>query len=325
MSLVKYTLLNLKLSPMTSLSFLVTVLGTLMSVFSGSWVGMWLGLEINLLGFIVLMNPEGVIAVEPCIKYFIIQSFGSGMLLVGFLAMEFFLPKIVELMLMASLMIKSGLAPFHFWIPPVVNSSNWFVGAMVLSWQKLAPFIMVGWFFGEFVLLLSASLLAIIGGVGGLNQLSVRAMMSYSSMVHTAWMTVALFSSFSLFLIYWVIYSGSVILMFWGCAIFNKTFLKSKMRGYAISCSLFMLSGLPPFLGFFSKVLVFLSVNSVSLFFCVLGSLISLKYYLSFLFSLSFGSSAHDSLGSKSTVWVVWGSIYLNVLGVILLLTYFFW
>nr|AXP84531.1 NADH dehydrogenase subunit 2 [Perumytilus purpuratus] len=321
---VLYVFLNLKVSPMGLLSFVAMVFGSLVSVFSGSWVGMWLGLEINLLGFIVLMNPEGVVVIEPCIKYFVVQSLGSGMVLVSFLANEAYLSNFLEVFLMLGLMLKSGLAPLHFWLPSVVNSSSWFVGGMILTWQKLAPFVLVGWTFSSSMLIASAVLLALIGGVGGLNQHSVRALMAYSSLVHSSWMLMALLSSFSLFLLYWIIYSVSAFLMFWSCSYYNKQFLKSKMRAFVGCCSLLMLSGLPPFLGFFTKVLVFLSVNSVALFVCVLGSVVSLKYYISFFFSLVFGSPYSDIFYYKNSFWLGFISLYLNVVGFVVLVLFFF-
>lgn len=47
-------------------------------------MGVWLGLEVNLLGFVPLMvQASGGQSVEAAIKYFIVQAVGSGFLLLG--------------------------------------------------------------------------------------------------------------------------------------------------------------------------------------------------------------------------------------------------
>nr|YP_009521269.1 NADH dehydrogenase subunit 2 [Perumytilus purpuratus]AXP84505.1 NADH dehydrogenase subunit 2 [Perumytilus purpuratus] len=314
---------SMKVNPMSFLSFVILIFSSMVSIFSGSWLGMWLGLEVNLLSFLVLMNLESLVVIEPCVKYFIVQSFGSAMLLVSFLCMESFLPDFLSFMLELGLMLKTGLAPFHSWLPSVVNSSSWFVGSLILTWQKLAPFILMGWIFGEVMMLLSIGFLAFVGGVGGLNQHSTRAILSYSSLVHSSWLLSALLSSFSLFIFCWLVYSVSVVLMFWCCSKRGMEFLKSKLNCYVSLCSLLILSGLPPFLGFVYKVMVFLSVNSVILFACVLGSLISLKYYISFLFSLVFGSPYFELTAVSQSFYLCFVVIYLNFLGSLLLLFLF--
>jgi NADH:ubiquinone oxidoreductase subunit 2 (subunit N) len=47
-------------------------------------LGIWFGLEVNLLGFVPLMiQGAGGQAVEGAIKYFVVQALGSGFLLLG--------------------------------------------------------------------------------------------------------------------------------------------------------------------------------------------------------------------------------------------------
>nr|YP_009681472.1 NADH dehydrogenase subunit 2 [Mytilisepta keenae]QDO71859.1 NADH dehydrogenase subunit 2 [Mytilisepta keenae] len=311
---------NWKLNPMGVLSAVVMVFSSLMSISSSTWLGVWAGFELNLLSFMVLMNLESTRAISPCIKYFIIQSLGSGLILMGFLCGEtFYFSEWNEFVFFGGIMLKGGIAPFHFWVPSVVNSASWLAGGLILSWQKLAPFFLVGWLFSDWMIVISAGLLALIGGIGGLNQHSVRGLMSYSSFVHSSWMMVALLSSFSLFIFYWMVYSMSVVLMFWSCSKARKQFLKSKMRVFCSCLSLFMLSGLPPFLGFVSKLLVMMSVNSIVVFVCAIGSVISLKYYLSALNSFIFGHMYWDMGWSQDVASIVILSVFLNVFGFLLI------
>nr|YP_010317933.1 NADH dehydrogenase subunit 2 [Geukensia demissa]QHO63843.1 NADH dehydrogenase subunit 2 [Geukensia demissa]UJM44211.1 NADH dehydrogenase subunit 2 [Geukensia demissa] len=315
----------LVITPLMFISFVIVILGSIVSISSGSWLGIWLGMEINLIGFILLMNPEGMCVVEPCIKYFVVQSLGSAFILMGFICNESNMSMYLNYsLLMLGLLMKSGVFPFHGWVPSVVNSSSWFVSCMVLTWQKLAPLVFLGYIYHGVSLLISVAMMALIGGVGGLNQHSVRGLMAYSSFVHTSWMLIALFSSFFIFIIYWLVYSMSVGLVMWACAKKNKFYFKSGLRVVEVSLGIFMLSGLPPFVGFLCKILVFLSVQNVSIFFCILGSLISLKFYLSFLYNIFFGSVQNSYYLSPLSYSCVLLLIYLNIIAFVLLGLWFF-
>nr|QKY75034.1 NADH dehydrogenase subunit 2 [Semimytilus algosus] len=311
------------MSPMFVSGGSVAAAGMAMSVFSGSWVGCWLGLEVNLLGFMVVMNHP-YIKIEASVKYFVVQSLGSGFLIMGFLSSEISESLLFcDLFLIFSFLLKSGLVPFHFWVPSVVNSLSWVSGFLMLTFQKLGALVLVGWFVSEKMLVLSACASALIGGVGGLNQTSVRAMLAYSSFVHSGWMLLGLVGSFSLFLFYWSVYSFSVFCVYWSCAVLDKKFFKSKSRGLVSCVGLLLLTGLPPFLGFIPKVMVFMSFNNAAVFLCVLGSLLSLKYYLSFFFSFFLsGTLFNASMGNSGVllgVTVFYGN-FLSFLGFILLL-----
>ena len=49
-----------------------------------SGLGLWAGLEINLLGFIPLIVRRGItLEAESAIKYFLVQALGSRVLLIG--------------------------------------------------------------------------------------------------------------------------------------------------------------------------------------------------------------------------------------------------
>nr|YP_009117173.1 NADH dehydrogenase subunit 2 [Perna perna]AJC00162.1 NADH dehydrogenase subunit 2 [Perna perna] len=310
---------------MLLMSSILVLFGTLMSVSSSSWVGVWLGMEINLLNFMVLMNPDGTFVVEPSAKYFVVQGIGSNFVLSGFLLSEVFHSVISSIFLVIGFMLKSGVCPFHSWLPSVVSSSSWFPAMMVLTWQKLSPFVFMGWFIGDFLVILSTVLLALVGGIGGLNQHSVRSLLAYSSFVHSSWMVLALLESFWIFIIYWVVYSLSVGMVFWSCGSSGKVHLKSKGRLIWVSFGVFMLMGLPPFLGFTCKILVFLSVHSYVIFICVIGSVISMKYYLTLAYSLILGSPifGHWYKTLRSTV-IIFFNISLNLVGFLAMTIFLF-
>jgi NADH-ubiquinone oxidoreductase chain 2 len=112
-------------------SILLFVLVLLLSVFliisSPSWLGAWVGLEVNLISFIPLILSRGVLTrVERCIKYFLVQAFSSLLLLLSLLLIisadlvgDWFIHLPSRCILIVALLIKLGAAPFHFWFPSV--------------------------------------------------------------------------------------------------------------------------------------------------------------------------------------------------------------
>ena len=67
------------------LLFVCTIFfGTLLSVTSSHWLIAWVGLEVNLIGFLPLLVYHGTLLErESGVKYFIVQSLGSIFLLGG--------------------------------------------------------------------------------------------------------------------------------------------------------------------------------------------------------------------------------------------------
>ena len=92
-----------------------------------------MGLELNLLGFVPLamLRTENK---KPAIYYFIVQSVGSLLLLFGGMSVG------VALGLgLFGLLLKMGLAPMHFWVPPVAGRLSRTSFGLLLTWQKVAP------------------------------------------------------------------------------------------------------------------------------------------------------------------------------------------
>ena len=79
-----------------------------------------MGLEINLVSFIpLMMSSQRMLETERALKYFLVQSFGSGLLLFGvfFYRIFFYLNYFMEIclyLLVFSLMVKLGVFPFHY-------------------------------------------------------------------------------------------------------------------------------------------------------------------------------------------------------------------
>nr|QUO98725.1 NADH dehydrogenase subunit 2 [Pseudolimnophila brunneinota] len=294
----------------TKMLFLFTLIsGTLITISSNSWLGAWMGLEINLLSFIPLMiNTNNLMSNEASLKYFLTQALASSLLLFSIILLMFitnmnlyFNEEYINysnLMINSSLLLKTGAAPFHFWFPGVMEGLNWSNNLILMTWQKIGPLMLISYsmnFSMFFILIIVSSVL--IGSLGGLNQTSMKKIMAFSSINHLGWMVAAMIFSENLWEIYFIMYSFlsfTLIYLFNTFKLFhiNQTF--SMLSNYPlIKFSLFMsllsLGGLPPFLGFFPKWLVIqsLSMNNfiVLMIFMVSLTLITLYFYIRIYYS----------------------------------------
>nr|YP_010713536.1 NADH dehydrogenase subunit 2 [Mauritia arabica]UVF28355.1 NADH dehydrogenase subunit 2 [Mauritia arabica asiatica]WDA98668.1 NADH dehydrogenase subunit 2 [Mauritia arabica] len=303
--------------PFMYMFFSVMGIGTLFSISSLHWLGIWAGLEINLIGFLpILVYQKSMSESESAVKYFVVQALGSSLLIFGSLNLyslsftwEMFIPgdagsTISLFVLMMGLFVKLGLFPFHFWLPSVMAGLPWLSCLLLATWQKLAPLCLTmslfqfGFSYNLLLILCTISVgSSLIGGIGGVNQTQVRALLAYSSIGHLGWIMFGLMHSEWVMKSYFVIYvfiSFCLFMTLWysdsGVMKNLDSLKKSGLNHIGVMIMLLSLGGLPPLLGFISKWLVMVaSINGYLwsfVFALILGSLMSLFYYLGLFFSL---------------------------------------
>nr|AXS65208.1 NADH dehydrogenase subunit 2 [Cleridae sp. 3 KM-2017] len=286
--------------------FITLIFGTLISISSYSWLGMWMGLEINLISIIPLINSKiNMYATEASIKYFLTQAIASMFILLSIILMSmnmemmiFNMNKMSMMILNSGFLTKMGAAPFHFWFPEVMEGLSWMNCLIMLTWQKIAPMILIMYnvmMNNFYFLIIIISML--ISGLMGFNQISLRKILTFSSINHIGWMLSAMIHSKIIWIIYFIIYSLISI---------NLIFLFKKFKIYFINqlililnnnsmlklffcLNFFSLGGLPPFLGFLPKWLVInnliYSHNYFLSFLMILVTLITLYFYIRITFS----------------------------------------
>nr|APH08706.1 NADH dehydrogenase subunit 2 [Pygmaeconus traillii] len=290
--------------------------GTLFSVSSVHWLSVWAGLEINLIGFLpMLMHQKNISESESAMKYFVVQALGSSLLVFGSLMIfsisfswEIYVMssyyKIGLYILLGGLCIKLGIFPFHFWLPGVMAGLSWLSCILLATWQKLAPLFLLLCIFELNKTQLMFYFLGVVsvgssitGGLGGMNQTQIRALLAYSSIGHLGWMMYASIHgewALKTYLSIYVLISFSLFLSLWLNNLMNSKVINnlkdSKLMYVNIIVILLSLGGLPPLLGFISKwvVIQISSMNNMlfMVLFLILGSLLSLYYYLNLLFSI---------------------------------------
>lgn len=99
-------------------------------------MGVWLGLEVNLFRILPLILGGGSSGeAESCVKYFVVQVVGSGLMFFGallgagywgyFVVRGCLVGEVVLWVVVVGLLIKIGIAPFHFWLPRVMARLRW--------------------------------------------------------------------------------------------------------------------------------------------------------------------------------------------------------
>nr|URH16956.1 NADH dehydrogenase subunit 2 [Verrucositermes tuberosus] len=326
----------------TKILLLTTLVGgMLISVSSNSWFGAWMGLEINLMSFIPLMsNVKNMYNTEASLKYFIVQVLASATLLFMVVMktmtedlFSFEESTYTPMIICTPLLLKSGAAPLHWWFPGVMEGLSWENCALLMTVQKAAPLMLMSYLIEMNIFTLSIILMStIVGSIGGLNQTSMRKILTYSSINHTGWMLIALTTSESLWMMYFLTYSTLALtavsaINLSGTSFINQTMMTNKESAlikFMMFTSLLSLGGLPPFLGFMPKWIVIqaMIINNLAPLaaIVVVTSLITLYYYLKISYSSflilnmepKWITSSHKNETTKNMMALILSSISLT-------------
>nr|YP_004564069.1 NADH dehydrogenase subunit 2 [Libelloides macaronius]CBW30519.1 NADH dehydrogenase subunit 2 [Libelloides macaronius] len=289
---------------LTNFMFLVVLmLGSIISISSNSWLGAWMGLEINLLAFIPLLtNLKNQTSTESSLKYFIVQALASTTLLFAVLLLSFNTNLMFEyntqlnIIMNSSLLMKMGAAPFHSWFPEVMEGLTWIMSFILMTWQKIAPMMLISYCIHHKFIVFSIVMSIIVAAIGGFNQTNLRSLMAYSSINHLGWMLSSIFISLKhwcVYFIFYVIISLPIILMFYQMNIFYFNQIFSSLNNYPLMkfvmfCNFLSMGGLPPFTGFLPKWIIIqsMSANNVLLMMLMVTfTLITLFFYIRLSFS----------------------------------------
>lgn len=202
----------------------------------------------------------------------------------------------INLGIIASLILKSGMAPFHFWFPNVIEGLSWINSFILLTWQKIAPLILLSYLILNY-LFIPIVISILIGSFGGLNQTSLRKIIAYSSINHIGWIGASMISRDILWLNYFLFYRFLSITLIYFFNIYKLFYINQiySIFNYSNELKLILflnflrLGGLPPFLGFFPKwIVIQILVENNQLFLItimVIITLITLFYYVRICYS----------------------------------------
>nr|UXG58605.1 NADH dehydrogenase subunit 2 [Dermacentor albipictus]UXG58631.1 NADH dehydrogenase subunit 2 [Dermacentor albipictus]UXG58696.1 NADH dehydrogenase subunit 2 [Dermacentor albipictus] len=286
----------------------------LIAISSNSWFVFWLSMEMNLMSFIPIMNNNMIKNCYSMVVYFIIQSFSSSLFF--FSSFQYFLnSSLIFLSLInLALLIKLAMIPFHFWIMMIANSVNFNALFMLLSFQKMIPlFIISKFFYSPLIILIIISTL--MSSITALNLKQINKLLILSSISHQGWMMCLIAKKINFWISYLIMYSMILFPIINMTARYKMNYMEmSSMTKMNINEKLsyisnFMsLGGMPPFLGFFMKIMaiyMLMKSNFSLIVFLIISSLINLFFYLkiltpSFFFFIKFLKNSKYNFSSKT-------------------------
>nr|QZZ18349.1 NADH dehydrogenase subunit 2 [Sobrala sp. SL-2021a] len=305
------------------LFMLMILSGLNLSVSSNDWLMIWCGLEISLISFIPFMISSKMISSGSSMKYFVIQSVSSALLIMGlmFILMDF--SSSMMHIINISLFIKMGVAPFHNWVLTVVEGLEFMYMFILITILKIVPIMMLS-YMNNSILALIVGLTLIMGSVMGLNQNSIRKLLTYSSIFNMGFILSIININF-LWSMCLLIYSMLVFMMIILSMKNNFNYINqlltnmnSMLLKTTIWLTLLSMGGLPPMTGFFVKLMVteYLILNSeiMLLLMIIMFSLIVMFFYyrMTFLSIMMFCHTPKYLVNTKSKLYIL--ILILNLL-----------
>ena len=207
---------------------LFALLGVMIMISAGSMLTLYLGLELLALSSyaLVALNRDSVTGAEAGMKYFILGSLASGILLFGMsliygatgtlalneisaslaggagdnLLLSFGLAFVV-----VGIAFKLGAVPFHMWLPDVYQGAPAAITLMISSLPKLGYLALIirmledgmgglhqDW---QAMLVVLAALSMILGNVVAIAQTNIKRMLGYSTISHVGFILLGVLAA----------------------------------------------------------------------------------------------------------------------------------
>jgi NADH-quinone oxidoreductase subunit N len=315
------------------LLILFSVLGMMLMISSNNFITLFLGLELQSLVLYILSSfrREDARSSEAGMKYFLLGALSTGIFLYGvsFIygitgSCDFNIIKqelsqssqsIVTLtgmtFVIAGLIFKIAVVPFHMWTPDVYEGTPSSVTAFLASIPKIAAFVMIvrvlfvpfSSLIEQWQIILSCIAVAsmVVGAFAALQQENMKRLLAYSSIGNMGYALIGLVSGtvggVQASLLYVALYIMTT-LGFFACllTLHRRGQVVEKISdlsgivkvfpgiGFAMVFLLFSMAGIPPLAGFLGKMYVFQAAVAQEQYALaligVITSVISAAYYL---------------------------------------------
>lgn len=307
----KYDLNNPLLIFFKKLIIWIITITVLISLSSNSWFIYWLIIEINIISFIPLINNYKLKNLNAIITYFVVQAFSSSLFFLSafqynIIQIEFFL-----FLINISILIKLGMIPFHLWLISIREIINFNSILILLTIQKIIPLLIAEKFINNSLIPLF-SISTFFASFLAIKHKLIKKILIFSSISHQGWILCLLVKKLNFWIAYLILY---FIIFFNIIRIFNKykinffsDFIKKKIKleiKIKIIILIISLGGIPPFLGFFIKIVsIYLLINLklIFIFMLILSSLLNLFFYIRIIIPFFF----------INLKFFTWNNIFIN-------------
>lgn len=356
--------------------FLFAILGMMVMISANNMLILYVGLELLSLSLygLVALNRDSLKATEAAMKFFILGALASGLLLFGISFIygatggslqldKVFLyiyqsggsnPALLVfglVFIVAGLMFKLGIAPFHMWVPDVYEGAPIAVTMVIGTITKLAAIVFIIRFLisglvilsdqWSLMLLVLGILSLFIGNIVAIAQTNIKRMIGYSAIANMAFVVFGLLAvsvnGLTATLFYMIAYvitslAGFGILTLlshdgYECETIND--LRGLSRSHPIYAGMlllvmFSLAGIPPLVGFYAKFRILEALIASgylkTAIYAVVMSLIGAFYYIRVVKVMYFDKQELSLLvadaGLTTKVVLVINSLLILTLGI---------
>ncbi len=203
--------------------FMISVVGGMFLISANDFMTFYLGLELQALPLYLLaaIDRKSAKSSESGMKYFILGSVASGLLLLGISIFYGFsgttnfdaaislysvnkVPPAAVLgfvLIITAMFFKISAAPFHMWTPDVYEGSNAIVTTFFATVTKfISTLVLVrlfldfsrGWTGIENVMILVGITSIAVGSFGAIRQTNIKRLLAYSSIAHIGFVMLSL-------------------------------------------------------------------------------------------------------------------------------------
>nr|YP_010531060.1 NADH dehydrogenase subunit 2 [Cladolidia robusta]UXW93607.1 NADH dehydrogenase subunit 2 [Cladolidia robusta] len=279
------------------------IMGMLISLSSSNWIMLWSGLELMLLSFIPIMSSMNTMYTESAMKYFIMQSISSALLMMSILTSLTMLDN--KMLMITAMLIKLAIAPMNMWFISTMEGISTNMLMTMLITMKIIPMVVMSYMNLKINTMIITSLL--ISALLIINQTSMKKIIGHSSVFNFTLMLSVVSISF-MWMNYLLIYSmltWSMINTMKTIKIksINQLMINEQSKIIKLNLWLLMLSfmGMPPLLGFMNKLMVFELMLSMKDY-TMLLMMISSSMMIAFTYMrLSYSSMMMMSMKTKWT------------------------
>nr|YP_010736845.1 NADH dehydrogenase subunit 2 [Macropsis perpetua]WEP24719.1 NADH dehydrogenase subunit 2 [Macropsis perpetua] len=233
------------------------MIGVMMAISSNNWISMWTSMEIGVLSVVPLMTQEKISSDSP-IKYFIVQSVSSSIMITGM--MTFMSMINFKIFMTQAMLIKIGASPFHTWILSMIESVEYYVLFILFTLIKIPGMITLSILNEQLKLWSIMSM--IVGAIMVINQSSIKKMLSYSSIYNLGVMMSSMNEN-QIWVTYMLMYSLMLLMILMMIKKLKINYLNQMMINeletmtkISIWISLLSMAGLPPMMGFTIKMII---------------------------------------------------------------------
>lgn len=223
----------------------------------------WLCLELSLLFFLPLLILRRRRYTDYLI-YFIIQSTGSLIFLIGTITFP--------LLRFYAIVLKIGLAPFIFWLLPVISNLSWLLFFLISTIIKLGPFCLSILYCSENSLIVITLMRYAAAIFYTMNRTRLKPIIAYRSLGSYRFLLLLGYRSLLMFISVWVLYSFRFGLL---CYLLGS----KATTNWVLWIRFANLAGLPPGLIFIVKVIMCILFPSIFLLILLLISALLIVVY----------------------------------------------